>query len=131
MHSSDTQLAEAEEDGLNIVNLYVENNLGKSDSRQFSFYFQATDPLIEEGWPASNATVSRMNEAFISYGDLNYHHLVTGGSLKIYKIEGNKELVYTTLLIPTYDNETRITKLTANLNDFSDNILPNGEKGEI
>ena len=130
LHSSDTQLAEAEEDGLNVVNLYVENNLGKSDSRQFSFYFQATDPLIEEGWPASNATVSRMNEAFISYGDLNYHHLVTGGSLKIYKIEGNKELVYTTSLTPTYDNETRITKLTANLNDFSDNILPNGEKGE-
>lgn len=130
MYSSTTVPAEAEEDGLNVVNLYVENNLGKSDSRQFSFYFQATDPLIEEGWPTSNAIVSRMGEVFISYGDLNYHHLVTGGSLKIYKIEENKKLIFTTSLIPTYDNETRITKLSANLDDFSNNLLPKGEKGE-
>lgn len=117
-----TKLAAAEQGGFNVVNLYVENNLGLSDGRQFTFFFQETDPLIEEGWPASYETVSRMDEAFISFNELKFDLKVTSGMLKIHKVGEDDKNDYTTNLILNYNDSTGITTLTADLEEFSNSL---------
>lgn len=83
-----TTLSAAEEDGLNIVNVYAENGLGLSDSRQFSFFLQATEPLLEEGWPKNYALVSAIGKAHVLFGNLAYPFEPKHGGVRISRMEG-------------------------------------------
>ena len=87
LEKAGTVLAAAEEDGLNIVNVYVVNKLGLSDSRQFSFFFQATDPLLEEGWPKNYGIVSAIEKAYVNFGNVGYPIEAKHGGVRISKME--------------------------------------------
>lgn len=74
-------LSAIQEDGANCVSVYVVNKVGNANSQQIHFKFQAVDYLIEEDWPKSFETVSRMDSASIYSNDLGY-----GTSLGKYRL---------------------------------------------
>ncbi len=90
LEKAGTTLSAAEEDGLNIVNVYVVNKLGLSDSREFAFFFKATDWLLEEGFPENGAMVSSLGNPFVYFGTLAYPVKVKRGGVRISKKENGQ-----------------------------------------
>lgn len=90
LEKAGTSLSAAEEDGLNIVNVYVVNKLGLSDSREFAFFFKATDWLLEEGFPENGAMVSSLGNPFVYFGTLAYPVKVKHGGVRISKWENGQ-----------------------------------------
>lgn len=74
-------LSAIQEDGANNVSVYMVNKVGYANNQRISFKFQAVDYLIEEGWPKSFETVSKMDMVDIYSNDLGY-----GASLGEYSL---------------------------------------------
>ena len=86
------KLAAIQEDGANVVNIYTMNKVGYSTNQQFSYRFEATDPLVEEGWPTLNAVVSDLREVYAYFNNLNYLRDVKSVGLRIAR--STKDAIY-------------------------------------
>ena len=69
------------EDGANTVTMYVVNKIGNANTQRINFVFQAVDYIIDESWPMSFETVSRMDTVDIFANDWGY-----GASLGQYRL---------------------------------------------
>lgn len=69
------------EDGANTVTMYVVNKVGYANTQRIKFRFQAVDYIIDESWPMSFETVSRMDTVDIFANDWGY-----GASLGQYRL---------------------------------------------
>ena len=69
------------EDGANTVTIHVENKVGYANTQRIKFRFQAVDYIIDESWPMSFETVSRMDTVDIFANDWGY-----GASLGQYRL---------------------------------------------
>ena len=74
-------LSSIQEDGANSVGIYVVNKVGYANNQTMKFQFQAVDYLVEEGWPKSFETVSRMDTVDFYANDLGYGGIVNKYSL--------------------------------------------------
>lgn len=123
-----TVLAAAEEDGLNIVNVYVVNKLGLSDSRHFSFFFQATDPLLEEGWPKNYGIISAIENTYVNFGKVGYPIEVKHGGVRISKMENGSVIKLDSVETSITNSESAGTFLiSADLRSVSNKKLSEGE----
>ena len=77
-----------EEDGPNIVNVFVTNRIGQKSHHKFTFFWQATDPLIEENWPKSYATISKLDTVRAYVNNLGYPFTVTKSTLSLEGLDG-------------------------------------------
>jgi len=69
------------EDGANTITMYVVNKVGYANTQRIKFRFQAVDYIIDESWPMSFETVSRMDTVDIFANDWGY-----GASLGQYRL---------------------------------------------
>ena len=69
------------EDGANTVTMHVVNKIGNTNTQRIKFRFQAVDYIIDESWPMSFETVSRMDTVDIFANDWGY-----GASLGQYRL---------------------------------------------
>ena len=60
------------EDGANTVTMHVVNKIGNTNTQRINFVFQAVDYIIDESWPMSFETVSRMDTVDIFANDWGY-----------------------------------------------------------
>lgn len=121
-------LAAAEEDGLNIVNVYVVNKLGLSDSRHFSFFFQATDPLLEEGWPKNYGIISAIENTYVNFGKVGYPIDVKHGGVRISKMENGSVIKLDSVETSITNSESAGTFLiSADLRSVSNKKHSEGE----
>ena len=128
LEKAGTVLAAAEEDGLNIVNVYVVNKLGLSDSRQFSFFFQATDPLLEEGWPKNYGIVSAIEKAYVNFGNVGYPIEAKHGGVRISKMENGSVIKLDSVEAVVTNSESAGTFLiSADLRSVCNKKLSEGE----
>lgn len=65
-------LSAIQEDGANNISIYVVNKVGYANNQRITFLFQAVDYLLEEGWPKSFESVSRMDTVDFYANDLGY-----------------------------------------------------------
>lgn len=128
LEKAGTVLAAAEEDGLNIVNVYVVNKLGLSDSRQFSFFFQATDPLLEEGWPKNYGIVSAIENAYVNFGNVGYPIEAKHGGVRISKMENGSVIKLDSVEAVITNSESAGTfVISADLHSVFNKKLSEGE----
>lgn len=81
--NTDFVLASIQEDGPNLVSFYLVNKFGKTAKQQFSYYFQATTPYIQEGWPKNLQVVSGLDSIDVYIGNLGNPYRVTGATAKL------------------------------------------------
>lgn len=60
-------LSSIQKEGPNMVNLYVVNKLGMTGTADFTYLFESTPPLLEQGWPRAFATLSRIDNPYIYF----------------------------------------------------------------
>lgn len=60
-------LSSIQKEGPNMVNLYVVNKLGMTGTAEFTYLFESTPPLLEQGWPRAFATLSRIDNPYIYF----------------------------------------------------------------
>ncbi|MBO4783164.1 MAG: hypothetical protein J5521_00250 [Lachnospiraceae bacterium] len=77
-----------EEDGPNIVNVFVTNRIGQKSHHKFTFFWQATDPLIQENWPKSYATISKLDTVRAYVNNIGYPFTVTKSMLSLEGLDG-------------------------------------------
>lgn len=81
--NEDFVLASVQEDGPNLVSIYLVNKFGKTASQQFSYYFQATTPYIQEGWPKNLQVVSGLDSVDVHVSNLGNPYRVTNATVKL------------------------------------------------
>lgn len=95
-----------EEDGPNIVNIFITNKIGRKSNHKFAFFWQATDPLIEENWPKSYATISKLDTVRAYVNNLGYPFIVTKAELSLEGLDGKIKVENIPVVVSPKDNES-------------------------
>ena len=82
-------ITEIQNEGPNMVTMSVINKLGMTAYIQFSYFYQSTPTLLEEGWPKSFDILSQLNQVFVKYHNLEnpVTPIVEGSNLKLFKFK--------------------------------------------
>ncbi|MCQ2107642.1 MAG: hypothetical protein MJZ05_02645 [Fibrobacter sp.] len=72
-------------EGPNLVTATLTNAMGMVAAQQFSFYFQATLPLLKEGWPTYLQTVSSLKDMYITASNQGDPYVFTSAEVCLIK----------------------------------------------
>lgn len=81
-----------QEDGINLVTIYMVNKIGLSRSQRFSYIFKATDPVLDAGWPMPMEVVSNFKDFYAYFNNVAYSTDIESVGLRVSRAD--EDFVY-------------------------------------
>lgn len=120
-------LVSLQKEGPNMVQVYVVNKMGLSESAEFTYFFESTPPLMEAGWPVSSALLSRADNPYITYNKQDEVPRFSDMKVSVYKFDKQPEVGSATAKSELIDAGRGTYKISADLKSvWDDASLPSG-----
>lgn len=112
-------LSSIQKEGPNMVNVYVVNKLGLTDAKEFTYLFESTPPLLEQGWPRSFTRLSRVDNPYIYYNKQDVVPKFNIVKVALSYFDGGNEVIGETNAAYELVDASRGTyKISANMKDL-------------
>ncbi len=120
-------LSAIQQEGPNKVGVYVVNKLGMTGNAEFTFLFESTPPLLEEGFPESFMTLSKVDFPYIFYNKQDGSPRFSGRKVSVFAFdEGNRLVGTVDASAELYDASRGTYRISADLKSLWADSLKSG-----